>query len=179
MAKAENKVTVEIAGPNCESVYWQPLRRKIRGRFDFHKPRGANARAMLDEFPQPIPGQMIEVDLSTGETAIVEPLRLTEHKVTAERLKKKLNCEFAPVREEVGKLDLPTAIFWLNRIVNDGLAVVIKGDLPSDPGGKPQMSFLNPPRESPTDKLTAAIEAQTKAIMSLLRHVAKQQTTGG
>lgn len=176
MAKqTDNTVIIEVAGENGENLFFPPLQRKFRGRFDYHTPKEPNARKMIDVFPEPIPGQHLELNLDTGEVAILEPLRLSKYEPLAEKIKKRLRCSIPETREEAGTLDLPTAIFWFRRVVDAKLAKVVKGELPTELGGKPRKSFFSQPGDSPTDRLTEAINKQTEAITALLTAFAEQR----
>jgi hypothetical protein len=74
MVGANDTVIIEVAGPQNENLWFLPLDRRIRGRFNpaaIPEPSGA----LMRRFPQGIPGQHIGLDAKAGVGWIDEPWR--------------------------------------------------------------------------------------------------------
>ena len=79
-------VCVEIDGPKCESLYFRPLGKTVRGSRDLLKEKDPAAMAQANTVPNPIPGQRIEYDAATGKGAIVETLYDDENAALRDRI---------------------------------------------------------------------------------------------
>lgn len=162
-----NTITIEATGPQNACLFFAPLKRAIRGRFDALRATRYDAGAvkLLTEWPQPVPGQRLRLNLDTGEASVIEPLH---------------EAEFAAIRakiERTGRLEpsaqptpahVPTWLYWMKRAVESGMAVVVEGKLPDEIDGEPQLSFFSRPRVSETARLAKAIESQTETLNKLL-----------
>jgi hypothetical protein len=146
---ATRELTVEVDGPKNENLFFRPLSRKIRGRFDVA--RIPDPGPLRQSWPDPIPGQRLTLNLDTGEAAIVEPLHDAEHTALRQKIEKR--ATIPPAREELGKVDLPTWLHWLSGTVACGKGHVVAGKLPEKIDGKPKTSFLVQRTPDPIDRL--------------------------
>jgi hypothetical protein len=160
-------IEIEVDGPRNDCLYFQPAATRIRGRFDMNRVAEPNARAALNVWPEPIPGQRIRVNVSTGESFIIEPLYEQQFRRIREKLEKKsmqLPAESVPIKES-----LATVLFWVKRAIESGYARLVSGELPKHVDGEPKKTFNFTPPVDPVAKLAVAIEEQTKTISELLR----------
>jgi hypothetical protein len=162
-----NVVVVEVKSKNNGNLFFGPLGRVVRGRFELTNATRHNpaASALANRFSEPIPGQYISVDVERGEGFIIEPLHEDKHEAIRDRLKKKFKIE--PAKQTFERIDVNTWLFWLRRAVDAGLAEVTAGSLPEKVEGA-KMDLFIPHRTSETAKLTAAIDRQTDILSKLL-----------
>jgi hypothetical protein len=160
---------VEFDGQQNQQFYFQPLGRTVRGRFDSR--RVPNAGRLYNAWPTEIPSQRLELNVATGEAAIVEPLWDAQHSATRERIEAK-RWSLAPGRETV-QAHVPTWLYWLRSLVESGNAKLVNGSLPDKVDGKPQTRFHSTVQPDATERLTSAIENQTAAMEKLLAKLAK------
>jgi hypothetical protein len=162
MTKQETTLLVEFGDDHCRNVYFPPLDRRCRGRFDAlalakHDP---DAGQLVNAWPEPIAGQRLEVDPDTGECAIVEPLH--DFPAIAAKLKSR-GLSLAPAREPV-TCDLPTLLFYLRAAVNGGKAKIVRGAIPPFDESKVRRDLFVAPAENPVATLATALTAQAKAF---------------
>lgn len=170
-----NVIEVEIDDACNRSLSFFPLKRRIRGRLDFHRVPGAKEE--LQKWPRPIPGQRLVLDLAAGEAHLVESLHLKEfelEKRKIERADKRI-----PDNESFGKVDVPTWLFWLKRAVEDKTATLIRGQFPAVIEGEIKKSVLgvksidtNANLAKVIEKLGSALEAQTAVMTKLFEKLA-------
>jgi hypothetical protein len=172
---------VEFDADN-RNPYFPPLERVMRGAYSSQIAvrRDKDAGAVLAEFPEPIPGQQLAVNVESGDAAILEPLHDPRFAAIADRIKGR-GIRLPEQRESV-KCDLPTLIHWIKEAVEAKQARVVSGSLPDKIEGKPRLHFIVQPRESSEAKLAAAIdrmaaaqEQQTEAITKLLAALAAKK----
>src|SRR5262245_50745723 len=165
MVKSEPLV-LEFGDDLCRNIYFAPLDRRFRGRFDAQQlaRRDRDAGALLNEWPEPIAGQQLAIDLETGAADVLEPLH--EFPAIAARIKSR-GLTLAPERERV-ECDLPTMLFYAAAAVKAGQARVVRGTLPDhiDEAKVRKDLFINAV-ESDTVKLSSALTAQARAFERL------------
>lgn len=159
---------VEISGPQNQQVYFQPLMRTLRGRFDLARVPEPNAGKLRTMWPEPIPGQVIELDPLTGQGAIVE--RLYEPAFAAIRANIEAMGQKLPPEREPFTLDVPTAIYWIGALIEGGTADVLSGTLPKLTG-VPMTRFHSSEPADPLTKLQTAFEQQTAMLAKLVESV--------
>ena len=151
-----NVLEAEIDTPRNGNLHFNPIGRKVRGRFDYNRVAEPLARMQSSRFNGPIPGQVLGIDLESGECYVRELLHESEHSVTRAEIEK--SASIAPEKEPV-KTDKPTFLYWFLRAVEGGLARVIKGTLPEKIDGKPRLHFHGPePTERPEARLADSME---------------------
>lgn len=153
------------------NLFFRPIARKLRGRWSIQRVADKNAMALISQWPDPIPGQRLALDLQRGTVAIIEPLHDADQVANRRRIAA-TGRELAPAREELGAADtdVVTIAYWMRLAVESGVARVVAGELPdiATLGGKPTKSFFSTPKQDSADKLSLAIEN--------LARVADQQT---
>ena len=156
---------LEIDSPNDGPVFFGPLGRRLRGRFDPVRvvSHDAGAGQLVNQFPKPIPGQRLIVNVDTGEFAVVEPLHEAEFAAIREKIER-AQMKLAPPRQE-HKFHLPTVLDWCRRMIEGGCAKVLSGKLPDTIEGEPQeLSPLSTRRPSQMQELTKAFDRQSAAL---------------
>jgi len=103
MVKAIDSLVVEAAGPLNENLWFLPLARRIRGRFDPTKIPDVSG-VLRKRFPAGIPGQRLAVNVATRTACLLEPLHVPEFKAVAAECKKV--GALPPEREEFANIDL-------------------------------------------------------------------------
>lgn len=111
---------VEIDAPNNRCLSHPPTGESVRGAFRWHRVKDGNAGQAQTAWGDYVPGQVLGIDLDTGEGYIREPLYDTEHEQLREKIKKK-NMMLPPQRKTF-KAHIPTWVFWIQRAIEDGLA---------------------------------------------------------
>lgn len=159
-----NIVEVEISCPKNESLFFGPLMKRLRGRYELTRTtqHDGKATSLAGQIPSAVPGQRIGLNLESGEAYLVEPLRGDAYETLRAKVVKK--ALLAPAREDCGKVDLATFVYWLRRLVESNKAVVVVGELPEQPKGNVKKSFFSTERKSSDERLAEAIERQTVAI---------------
>lgn len=162
-----NVIEVEVNGKNNNNLFFGPLGRTVRGRFELvnatrHHPA---ASVLTNRWSEPIPGQRIGIDTDTGEGFIVEPLHEDEHTAIRDRIKKTHKLE--PRKQTFTRVHVATWLYWLKRAVDAGLAKVTSGKLPDTVEGAKRDLFI-PQHANALDKLSAAIDRQTEMFGKLL-----------
>jgi hypothetical protein len=167
-------LVVEFGDDHCRNVYFPPLDRRLRGRFDAVKlaQHDRDAGELVNTWPEPVAGQQLAIDADAGEVAIVEPLHAFPAIVA--RLKGR-GLRLAPAREAVS-CDVPTALHYAKAAVTAGQARVVSGTLPDAiDATKVRSNFLVPPTvntqatlATALTKLADAQAAQTEVLSKLL-----------
>ena len=160
-------VVVEIDGSQNESLFFRPVGRVVRGRFD---PRRLpdESGTLARRFPKGVPGQRLELDVTAGRGAIVEPLHLAEFKTEAAEISKLGSLPASRQEFELSEKDAMTWAWFIKTAVDIGLAHVVIGELPKVTAEDADLTFLTKPEANPLDKLTAALERQNELLGKLL-----------
>ena len=170
MATKTTPVEIEIDGQHNENLYFRPLQRSVRGRFDLNRIGEPTARMKSVDFPHPIPSQRIGIE-ADGSGYITEPLHDAEHAALRERIEKQ-GKKLPPKCETFDDVDLPTWLYWIKRAVESGVAKVVGGQLPKHIDGTPKLNFIvDRPKETTGDRLAAALERQNVLFEKLLERL--------
>lgn len=171
-----NVIEVEVNSTKNANLFFGPLARRIRGRWELSRATefDRDAGKLTDRYSEPIPGQRIGIDLDIGEGYIVEPLHDDQYAAMRQRIQKTNRLE--PARQSFKAVHVPTWLFWLNRAVDANHAKLLEGKFPEGIGAKkqeavsdePKMDLFMPRQLTPMDKLTTAIERQTEIFSKLL-----------
>lgn len=158
-----NLVEVEVRSEKNANLFFGPLGRTVRGRFELGKatPQHPAASVLTNRFSEPIPGQRLGIDLDLNEGFILEPLNEERYAATRDRIKKHYRIE--PPKQTFEGVHAPTWLYWLKRAVDAGLAEVTAGKLPEIVEGAKMDLFIKR-NVSAIDKQTSALERQTAAI---------------
>ena len=171
MVKQSETIKIEIDGPQNQALYFRPIQRRIRGRFDVLRINEPNAAKLRRAWPEPIPGQRLELNLETGEAAIVEPLHFPEFAAIKEKIEA-TGQKIAPEREELQGVDVPTFCYFMREAATSGVARIVSGVFP-ETIGTPRRRFHSSVQPEPIDKLTAAIERQCDQQSEILKLLTK------
>ena len=159
------RVAIEIDGPQNQNVYFRPLLRKVRGGFDLHRCKEPNAGKLHSTWPEPIPGQRLELDLATGKGAIVDPLYEEKFAALREKIENR-GQKLGPERENF-PTDVSTWVYWMQELVTGGKAKLVEGDFPKLTD-TPQTRFHSTEHPDPIDRLAAAMEKQNELLTKLV-----------
>lgn len=176
MPSTMDLLEVEVDSPRNDSLHFLPASKRVRGRFDLGracKTSGA-AGKLMNDWPDPIPGQRIGINLRTHEGYIAEPLHEAEHLANRQRIEER-KMRLPAERQSFNNCHLPTWLYWLKRAVEAGLARVVKGELPETIEGEPRKSFHMTHQPDQSKLLTDAINRQTEALVKQGELLAQQQ----
>jgi hypothetical protein len=159
---ATSPVVIEFGDERGRNVYFPPLDRRMRGRFDAVKLAqfDKDAGELVSQWPEPVAGQQLAIDPASGEVAIVEPIH-KNLKVTA-KLKQK-GLTLAPEREIVN-CDVPTALHYAKAAIEAGQAIIVSGTIPQYDAAAVRHDFIVKPPADPQSKLVDAINNQAAAF---------------
>lgn len=162
---------IEIDGEHNEQLYFRPIGRTVRGRFDLMRLGEPQARVKASQWPV-IPSQRIGID-DNGKGFIEEPLHDTEFETVREKILAE-GMKLEPQRQTFDDVHEATWLHYLKQAVDAGIAKIVSGKLPRKIEGTPQTSFVVERQQDPVDKLTAAIERQTAAFEALLTKLSEK-----
>jgi hypothetical protein len=165
VAKTETTIAVEFDARQNSNLYFAPLQRTIRGRFDANR-IAENSGQSRSRWPEPIPGKRIEYDFASGEGFIVEPLHEERYAAIRERIEA-LGMSL-PKEREAFVCDAATFDYWMAELLATGDAKLLSGTMPASVPGKPRTRFHSAEQRDPIDKLTAAIESQVAGQEKLI-----------
>ena len=167
MAKTDSAVAIEFDTPLNSNLYFTPIQRDIRGRFDINRVNEPNAGQLRSRYPMPIPGEVVEYDFSTGEGFITEPLHEERYAAIREQIEKQ-GMSLRKERRIAFAVDPASFAHWMGGLVQSGDAKLLSGSWPSSVPGKPKLRFHSAEQADPMDKLTAAIERQAEGQAKML-----------
>lgn len=181
MQVTDDVLEVEIDEAKNGSLFFGPLGRRIRGRFDCHRAAkyDKEAAALFSEWPEPIPGQRLGINAKTGEGYLIEPLHETKHAAIREKIQKR-KATLDP-HKQTFKAHVPTWLYWLKRAAEDGYVKIVSGTVPETIEGEPKLTFVITRPKGQSAMLADAINrqadamiAQTEAITKLLAELVKR-----
>jgi hypothetical protein len=150
----ESLIEVEIDVKRNRNLYFAPLDRAVRSRFDWRRvadKHGAELRDLWGE--EPIPGQRLTLDITRAEGAIVEPLQdRSEYKKRIEARDQTL----PPARQTFPNVQVNEWLYWLKAAVHAGDAHLLRGVLPESVDYTPKRFGDSP---SANERLTEALIA--------------------
>lgn len=164
---------IEIDAPQNQSLAFRPLPGvSIRGRFDLNRLAEPMARLKTQEWPVPIPGQILGIDPS-GDGYVREPLHNAEYAAIREKIERK-GYRLAPAVEEHANVDAESWVYWMARAVQSGVAKVVSGKLPATLPTNPRRNYIHAVQVNRTDRLADAIERQTAMFEKLLAKLSEK-----
>lgn len=125
-------VEVEFDANNC-SVHFPPLDRRLRGRFSFVAMGNPEALQLVPQWGETIPGQRIVLDADARAAKLVEPLHRADYGRVREAIARR-GQRLEQAEQEYADVDVGTWVFWLKRCVDGGLARIVSGMFPANPG---------------------------------------------
>jgi len=169
-----NVLECEAVSPNGRRLFFRPIGRPIRGRMDFSTTRTKRAFQLQESWPEPVPGQILGINLDTGEKYVREPLHDNEQTNNRQRVLGR-GLALPPERVPFESESLATWVYWLARAIESGDLRIVSGKLPSADSldGEPRKHFITePPQDKTADMmgaLTKAIETNTKIVRAFLK----------
>ncbi|MGE3313999.1 MAG: hypothetical protein AB7O26_02705 [Planctomycetaceae bacterium] len=156
-----NVIEVEIDVARNRNLYFVPIDRNVRGRFDWRRVADKHGPELRDQWgEEPLPGQTISLDVENQSGAILEPLAaVPEFKKRVEARRESL----APARQEFANVNPAAWLYWIKAAVEAGKARLLKGKLPETIDYKPAR-FGEP--QSTTDRLLETLIALTTSMLS-------------
>jgi hypothetical protein len=155
-------IDIEINGPKNNNLHFKPLQRTLRGTFDLNRVPEPLARMRFSEFPRPIPGLHIAVDVDKKTATITDPLHDAEHVAIKEKIES-MGMKLGPATERIENIDTNTWLFWMRRAVSAGTCKIVSGQFPAIDDAKARKDFIMPdvsdPRDSLINKLVAIMYA--------------------
>lgn len=141
--------------------YFRPMGRVIRGRLETSAMPERGAADLAREFPS-VPGMILGLS-DDGAAYLREPLC----ELANAGLRKKLEKRFiiADEREDLGKADLPTFVWWIGKAIEAELARIVRGTLP-EVKGRVRKNFLHAERKDPARELQRMQLAAQLALMN-------------
>lgn len=178
MVATHSIVEIEIDDPTNANLYFRPLKRKLRGRFDLHRVKDSTAMKSAAKWPDPIPGQRLSLDFEARTAVIRDPLHDPDQAANRRRIEQE-GVALPPAAQVIANVDVATYRHWMQRAVESGVARVVAGEFRTV-DGKPQTVFFSTPRADPTADLAVAInrmadaqEQQTKVLAALVERLVK------
>lgn len=159
------KYSIEICGPRCESVIFNPTGTRVRGRWDFaqnaHRDKAEVMKALAYEVPQ-IPGKIIALDTDERKGRIFDPLSTGAGAAILAKVNEIFKGHGTVMEEgrahpsEDSTLTVDSVkdwLYWMRRLVDAKLAVIVPGslDLPAldDIRAMPGRRLADPLNSSP------------------------------
>lgn len=171
VAAQQSLLTVEIDGPHNENIAFDPIHRRVRGRWNWNRCDEPASRQLSAHYGDDIPGQRLAIDPKAGKGYLLEPLRSDEPHATLcrEKLTSALGgLKLDPESTEYTGIHAPTWLFYLKALVDSGRARVVSGEYPADFGGPPIIEGITRATADPLVTLAAAIDRQTALFEKLL-----------
>lgn len=124
-------IEIEVADKRNRDLWFPPLRQRVRGRLDFYRvpDKKVFASFVQDFGTLPIPGEILGVNVETGECYRREPLR--EPQYAALRTKLEKGFKIADERQPCAGGYPDEWLYWMKRAVEDGTAELVAGEFPA------------------------------------------------
>jgi len=167
---ADETIEIEVDGSTNDQLYFFPLGRPVRGRFDYNRVAEPKAKMLTNQWPTPIPGQRLAVNPATGEAQLIEGLRDPEHQMIREAAERRGRI---PQNETFRDVDTATWLFHMRNAVECGLARIVRGAFPDKIEGTPKTSLF-PRQKGSNEQLADAIKEQTAVMREMMMMLAQQ-----
>lgn len=103
--------------------------------------------AFRDRIPEDIPGQILGIDVETGEGYLLEPIHQHPN-IKANIEKRGMNLE--PERQDFPNVEVNAWLYWFKVAVDAGKARVLKGELPESIPYDPPNQLGPKPKRGPS-----------------------------
>lgn len=146
---------IEIDSEANTSLHFGPLGRRLRGGLDLTRTLDIGAAEIRGAWPEPIPGQRLELYASERRAVVVDPLG-AEGDPRQERNRQRIReakFKLPAAREEIDGVDVPTFAYWMRRAVEGGHARLVSGKIPDTAGEKVRLRFHTQEQADPRDKM--------------------------
>lgn len=127
----QNVIEIEADAPHNACVRFRPTQSSIRGRWDWSRCGIELQRLAGNWGGQSIPGQRIAFNMDTNRAAVLDPLHEDAHEALREKIVK-AGYKLPPKVQEHEAQDKNTWLFWMQRLVTEGLAKLVRGKFPED-----------------------------------------------
>jgi hypothetical protein len=155
-------IEVEVDTPTNSNWFFPPMRRSLRGAFDFNRvPEPSGRRAA--EFPRAIPGERLTLNVSTGTATLHEPLYDPQHRETRAKIERR-GMALQDENHVIEGVHLPTWLFWIANAVKQGTVKIVRGKLPEKIDGTPDLTILSRQAPTKTDALLAQMADQNERL---------------
>jgi hypothetical protein len=152
---------VEVEFVGNRDHYFRPMGRVIRGRLETSAMPERGATDLAREFSS-VPGMVLGL-ADDGNAYLREPLHEPAHAGIRKKLERRFTI--ADEREDLGKVDLPTFVWWIGQAIEAELARIVRGALP-EVKGRVRKNFLHADREDPRRRLEKMQLAAALATMT-------------
>lgn len=154
-------IEVEVDADRNRNLYFVPLERSVRGRFDWKRVADRHSAELRDKWgEEPIPGQRILVDVDKSAGSLVEPLH--NYPEIKRRIEERGET-LPPERQTFTNIDVNEWLYWLRLAVDSGKASLLNGELPQSVPHRPKRFGQS---KSTTDRLSEALVAVLYAGLS-------------
>lgn len=167
MAKA---VEIQVDNETNADLFFRPINDRVRGSFD--QTRLPDVSPKLKQYPNPVPGQVIGVD-PDGSLYVRDPIYDDEFSACREFIEKR-GFELSPQLQNFDGIDTNTALFWMKRAVDGGLAKIVEGTFPKIDPEKAKKNFVTRETKSSTSQLADAVREQTEVLKQVLSKLAER-----
>jgi len=153
---------IQVDDPKNRSLHFPPLQKRIRGTVDLLRTTDFDAQRLRSTWPDAVPGQILQLE---GDRAtIIEPLHEPKHARIRERIEAQ-GKRLPPARQEFEGVDVATWAYWMSRAVDDGIARIVSGTLPTY-SGQPKKRFLGVDYIDQRDRMAKKQLAAQLAVMT-------------
>ena len=168
-----SSITIEASTPTSGNLFVPPLGKRLRGRFNPQElaVRNPDNAKHMREWPDGVPGQRLSIDTSSGECAVVEPLRIDEFKAVR-KLFDKRGID-VPEDEKYESVHVPSVLHYMQDAVNSGLAVVVEGEIPKVIKGEKLKSFVTSNEPDENETLRDALKENTRVMTECVGAITK------
>ena len=160
---------VEVDNEKNHDLFFGPLGRRLRGGYDVHRAakHDKDAHALATQWPEPVPGQRLALNVETKQGHLIEPLHEDRYAAIREKIADRKFARLEPAETTFANVDVATWLHHIKCAVEAGVAKVVNGKLPETIEGTPRKFFHGEQRKSETETLTEAIGKQTAAFERL------------
>jgi len=169
-----NVLECEAVSPNGRKLFFRPIGRAIRGRVDFSTGESERSFRLKKAWPEPVPGQILGINLDTGEKYVREPLHDNEQTNNRQRVLGR-GLALPPERVPFESESLVTWAYWLAKAIESGDLRIVRGKLPSIDSldGEPRKHFITEPQQNKTadvmEKLVKTLDLNMKVMRAMLK----------
>jgi hypothetical protein len=136
-ARRLGEILVEIADERNSNVMWPITKVLLRGRWARVNTLGQTMAQVMQPLPD-IPGLHVGVDCARKLSKILDPLNEPRNAELVKKIQAVLKEAFRQVygpekdvvQEGLSDGEIKSWLYWMRRLVDNGQAVVIKGELP-------------------------------------------------
>lgn len=166
-------IQLTFEGTN-RNAFFPPIGKAVRSTFDVSKIPDTHGSNIALNWPIPIAGQTLRLDVKERIGHLHECLRDPEHQAEKDLVTKR--GYDLPGDETYANVHVATWLFHMKRLVDAGEATVTEGTMP-DKIGRPLDCFITTeksPTEKSMDRLAMAIDRQSEVFEAVLEKLGKK-----